>query len=297
MLKSDSKSILLLACLILGCVALFFIVDRGVGDNSPEIATIDTLVAHSQDSFVDESPTIAKSLHPFDPNTADSNTLLSLGLPSWMVKGMLKYRAKGGVYSSPEDFARVPGLTVKQYKELLPYIVIGDDYKPASTLVGERRRDDARWSSESSSSSDDGQTPNYPRQEKMQPTEQLSINAADTNALKRVPGIGSYFARKIVEKREKLGGFVSLNQLLEIKNFPESALSYFTIPDGGVKKINVNTASFKTLSAHPLIGYQRTKTIFDYRRLKGRITSMPLLVSLLHYTPEEAQLLSEYIEF
>lgn len=297
MLKSDSKSILLLACLILGCVVLFFIVDRGVGDSSPEIATIDTLVAHSQDSFVDESPTIAKSLSPFDPNTADSNTLLSLGLPSWMVKGMLKYRAKGGVYSSPEDFARVPGLTVKQYKELLPYIVIGDDYKPASTLVGERRRDDARWSSESSSSSDDGQTANYPRQEKMQPTEQLSINAADTNALKRVPGIGSYFARKIVEKREKLGGFVSLDQLLEIKNFPEFALSYFTIPDGGVKKINVNTASFKTLSAHPLIGYQRTKTIFDYRRLKGRITSMPLLVSLLHYTPEEAQLLSEYIEF
>lgn len=297
MLKGDSKFILMLACLMIGGMALFFIVDRGVGDATPGIALADSTIAHSQDSLADESPTIAKDLRPFDPNTADSNTLLSLGLPSWMVKGMLKYRAKGGVYSSPEDFARVPGLTVKQYKELLPYIVIGDDYKPASTLVGERRGYNGRQSSESSIPSDESHAVNYPRQEKMQPTEHLSVNTADTNALKRVPGIGSYFARKIVEKREKLGGFVSLDQLLEIKNFPESALSYFIIPEGGVKKINVNTASFKTLSAHPLIGYQRTKTIIDYRRLKGRITSMSHLVSLLHYTPEEAQLLSEYVEF
>ncbi|MCQ2383222.1 MAG: helix-hairpin-helix domain-containing protein, partial [Clostridia bacterium] len=49
----------------------------------------------------------------------------------------------------------------------------------------------------SSIPSDESHAVNYPRQEKMQPTEHLSINTADTNALKRVPGIGSYFARKI----------------------------------------------------------------------------------------------------
>src|SRR3712207_7580652 len=43
--------------------------------------------------------------------------------------------AKGGIYRSPESFARLYGLTRKQYRELKPYIVIGDDYLPASTLA------------------------------------------------------------------------------------------------------------------------------------------------------------------
>ena len=33
------------------------------------------------------------------------------------------------------DFARVYGLTRKQYRTLEPYITIGDDYQPASTLA------------------------------------------------------------------------------------------------------------------------------------------------------------------
>ena len=47
----------------------------------------------------------------------------------------MKYRSKGGVFRSPMDFARLYGLTRKQFRELEPYITIGDDYAPASTLA------------------------------------------------------------------------------------------------------------------------------------------------------------------
>ena len=70
----------------------------------------------------------------FDPNTADSTQLLRLGLQPWMVRNIYKYRAAGGVYRKKEDFARLYGLTVKQYQELEPYIQISSDYLPASTL-------------------------------------------------------------------------------------------------------------------------------------------------------------------
>ena len=53
---------------------------------------------------------------PFDPNSADSTQLLRLGLQPWQVRNIYKYRAKGGVYRSKEDFARLYGLTVKQYR-------------------------------------------------------------------------------------------------------------------------------------------------------------------------------------
>lgn len=42
----------------------------------------------------------------FDPNTADSTTFLSLGLPPWMIKNILHYRHKQGKFRHPEDFGR-----------------------------------------------------------------------------------------------------------------------------------------------------------------------------------------------
>ena len=72
----------------------------------------------------------------FDPNTADSTQLLRLGLQPWQVRNIYRYRARGGVYQQPSDFARLYGLTAKQYRELLPYIRIGSDYRPAAEVYG-----------------------------------------------------------------------------------------------------------------------------------------------------------------
>lgn len=54
-------------------------------------------------------------LFPFDPNTADSTALLRLGLKPWQVRNIYKYRASGGVYSRPDDFARLYGLTAASF--------------------------------------------------------------------------------------------------------------------------------------------------------------------------------------
>ena len=49
----------------------------------------------------------------------------------------------------------------------------------------------------------------------MQKGETVSLNTADTTALKRIPGIGSYYASRIADYRKKLGGFASAEQILE----------------------------------------------------------------------------------
>lgn len=67
---------------------------------------------------------------PFDPNEADSTQLLRLGLTPAQVRSIYRHRAKGYVYSSPEDFARTPFMTKGQWNHLKPLIKIGDQYKP-----------------------------------------------------------------------------------------------------------------------------------------------------------------------
>lgn len=110
----------------------------------------------------------------------------------------------GRVYTKPSDFARLYGLTAKQYRELEPYITISSDYRPASELLPKEKQVER-------------DTVRYPV--KISPTEHIALNTADTTMLRKVPGIGSYYAHRIVSYRERLGGFVDVEQLREIEGF------------------------------------------------------------------------------
>lgn len=52
----------------------------------------------------------------------------------------------------------------------------------------------------------------------------LDINKADSAAFDALPGIGKYFAAQMVKYRERLHGYSSLEQLLEIKHFDREKL-------------------------------------------------------------------------
>lgn len=291
MQKSDFRVMVVCLTLIVCLGGVYVLIDKNV---QIEKVADKTNILHKEkgkhQKYYSDYKQQETTLQHFDPNTADSTTLLALGLPPFIVRSIYKYRSMGGVYSTPEDFARIPGLTQLQYKRLRPFIRISDDYRPASLLVGERKANNTEYTEPTHDTTQD-------YQKKMLPTERLSLNTADTTALKTVPGIGSYYARRIVELRERLGGFISLDQLFAIKNFPESALQYLTIPDGGIKKININRATFKQLSTHPYIGYNRTKGIMDYRKLKGQIHSLKDLSLLPGFTEEEISRMEPYIEF
>lgn len=293
-MKSDFKAAAVLVVFLAGITLAIFLIDSTGEDKGGTIAANDSVAIDStgKETYYSDFKAKEHHLQEFDPNTADSTLLLDLGLQEWMVRGIYKYRAKGGVYSSPEDFAHVPGLTVKQYNELKPYIRIGDEYKLAADVI-ERPTHHGHYSDQE----DEGEKSanNYPK--KISTNERVDINHADTTELMTIPGIGSYYAKKIVELRDRLGGFTDLDQLSGIKNFPEDAFQYMIIPDGGVQKININRASFTKLMTHPYIGRTKAKEITDYRRLKGKIKNIRELSLSTNFTEEDIDRLEPYIEY
>ena len=224
-------------------------------------------------------------LFPFDPNTADSTEFLRLGLRPWQVRSIYKYRSRGGVYRTSADFARLYGLTQKQFREMQPYIRIGSDYKPASLLPEVAARQ-ARH---------DSIVAKYSI--KIKDGEHVQLNSADTAMLQRVPGVGSYYAHEIEIYRHRLGGFSRVEQLKEIDGFPESALKYFTASSTNIAKLNVNKLSLNQLKHHPYISFYQARDIVDYRRLRGSIKSLDDLRLLKDFPPEEIERLRPYVEF
>ena len=56
----------------------------------------------------------------------------------------------------------------------------------------------------------------YIKQEKLSASESISLNKSDTADWKKVPGIGSSYAKRIVKYRALLGGYKSVEQLKEV---------------------------------------------------------------------------------
>lgn len=313
--RSDRKVLLLLLLFIVGSIGLIIF----VGNQTTETIAVktDSISKNKPTSFSrkEQLPIVetaeGKHLFPFDPNTATAEELQQLGLAPFQVRNIIKYRSKGGVYRSPMDFARLYGLTRKQYRALEPYITIGDDYEPASTLASvqayiaqkeaDKQAAHAAYEAYKAQNTykpnkgNDRDTLRYPL--KLKVGEHINLVTADTTQLKKVPGIGSGWARAILNYGKRLGGYVAVGQLQEIEGFPEESLPYFSIANPQTEKINLNTATLAQLRKHPYVNFYQAKAICDYRRLKGKLTSLSQLHLLNDFTPEAIERLRPYVAF
>lgn len=214
--------------------------------------------------------TIEILLQKFDPNTADSLTLLHLGLRPWQVKNMLRYRAKGGVYRQPEDMKKLYGMTDSMYLILEPWIEImpvPTDSVIVPIRLGHEKRDTI-----------------------------LNLNTADTASLQFIRGIGPTMARRIVQYRERLGGYVSVSQLAEINGLADSVQVHFVVEPVDVRLIYINMASVSMLVRHPYISYEQAKQLEELHRRRTIRDEEDLLKRGI-FTHEEVERLRPYISF
>lgn len=101
----------------------------------------------------------------------------------------------------------------------------------------------------------------------------IELNSVDTSELKKLPGIGDYFASKIIGYRNRLGGYHHKEQLLEVYHMRselyDKILPYIHIDSSRIKKIQLNTVDYNTLNAHPYIDHKVANSIVKMRQQRG----------------------------
>lgn len=288
--KSERRVILLLlaiALLLLGIWAIMeYLRPVEVPVTLSESEEIDSFLANLEEQEkIRKSHTpkneISAVLQPFDPNTADSVLLRQLGLPVYIVRNILKYRAKGGVFRSPESFSRIYGLKEEVYQKLKPYITIAP-----LVSVSHVRTDTFRQLKDT--------IPYIPKYEE---GTIVDLNKADTSILKRIPGIGSTLARMIVVYRQRLGGFYDVSQLQEVPHVGAELNKWFVVTPAGLHKIQVNSASLDKLRSHPYMDFYKAKAIMEYRRKRGKIKGLSQLSMFEEFTEKDLKRLSPYLTF
>ena len=157
-----------------------------------------------------------------------------------------KYRQNGGRFDTPEDVLKLYCVDEKRFEDLRPFIKI-------TPVSAETKAEDISSSRKKAMS--------------------FELNRADTNQLKSVRGIGSFYARKIVELREELGGYHSWDQLLQVwKMKPETIESLqkaATLNPNLTVKLSINDLTKNQLAAHPNISWKQARAIVSYRDQHG----------------------------
>ncbi|MBQ0048632.1 MAG: helix-hairpin-helix domain-containing protein [Bacteroidales bacterium] len=255
---------------------------------------------------------------PFDPNTADSVTLVGVGLSPQQARSLIHWRNKGKVFSRKEDFKSLNGLTVEQWEHIEPLITIDrrfqllsdveDVYDGASSTVHNYPPRQSRSTNRHTLNQDSAHDHNgaitstspfyrMPRTPKVKQGETIDLSVCDTAKLQMIPGIGSYYARRIAEYEERLGGYSSLDQLGDLDFLPPGIEQYMTLHHPNIRPLRINHLGVRELTHHPYISYAQAKAIANRVRVVGPFRSWDEILFLSDFNEDDQVRLSPYISF
>lgn len=215
----------------------------------------------------------------FDPNHLTRTEWEKLGLRDKTINILLNYISKGGRFREPEDLSRIYGLQENEYARLKPFIRI------------EKKIEDRSFRKENII-----RPVNRPEQSRY---EEVEINQADTAAFIALPGIGSKLAARIVNFREKLGGFYAIDQVAETFGLQDSTFrkirQYLKLEKVAVKRININSATLDELKSHPYIRYKIANPLVAYRNEHGPFSTIAGLKEVMAVTDEVFNKIAPYL--
>ena len=133
----------------------------------------------------------------------------------------------------------------------------------------------------------------------VKPLPLLEINAASKEDLIELNGVGEFYAKQILKYKNELGGFVFIEQLLEVWKMRletyEKLLPQLSIDTNKIKKINVNTCSLEDLRSHPYLDYYQANSIIKMRMQKDGYNELQEILESKLINEEEFQRLLPYL--
>ncbi|WP_426493032.1 ComEA family DNA-binding protein [Hymenobacter sp. 102] len=214
------------------------------------------------------------ALAPFNPNAFTALDWQARGLPAWLAERLVKYKTAVGGFKAKEQLRKAYGLSDTTYARLAPYIQLPEQLPPrgAGTYA---RTPPGQYSNQYPNRKPFEATPGHFARKPMR-LAAFDVNTADTTQLMQIRGIGRGYARRVVEYRQRLGGFLREEQLAEIyalrdaPDLVDSLRKYTFVADGfSPALVDVNNASFEVLQAHPYVGKRLARVLVAFRQQHG----------------------------
>jgi DNA uptake protein ComE-like DNA-binding protein len=278
--KSQRNGVFFLALIIIGLQLIYFFVDFSSDEktdlNSEELIQFQEEI----DSLkVIELENRKPKLFPFNPSFINDFKGYQLGMSVKEIDQLLAHRAAGKYINSVAEFQQVTKISDSLLAIISPYFKFPD-------WVEKRQQLKTTPSTKSTTSK------NYSIRD---------LNTVSTQELTEINGIGVKLAERIINYRNKLGGFLIDSQLYEVyyldRAVADKVLAQFNIlTKVEIKKININEASFKKVLSIVYIDFELTKKIFEYKDEVAEIQSLEELKKIDGFPLEKFDRIALYLD-
>ncbi len=273
---------LLLLLILFGQLSYFFLSENLFQNNNFKEDKAWLLVQNEIDSLKSIQSTKKDTIYPFNPNFITDYKGYKLGLSVAEIDRLHQFRNQNKYVNSAADFQKVTKVSNEVLHKISPYFKFPD------------------WVT-NTSSNNANKFQKFPSKEKVAII-QKDINAATRDDLIAVYGIGDKLADKILIEKEKLGGFVSMEQFQFMWGISPEAIEdlqkrFFVKNTSEIKKIAINDLSMKELAKFPYFNYALAKEIVVYRTMNSGIKEIADLTKIKGMPNEKIKIIALYLEF
>ena len=191
-------------------------------------------------------------IYPFNPNYISDYKGYQLGMNVDEIDRLLAYREQRLYVNSAKEFQTITKISDSLLKKISPFFKFPEWVQKKNNNKNNQQR--------------------YIPNSRINVSEitTVDINKATLKDFTAIEGVDEYISERIIKYRSKLQGFSFKEQLFEVWGLDElianKILSTFSIKNIPIiKKVNINTASFKEVLSNPYIDYELCVKIFDYR--------------------------------
>jgi DNA uptake protein ComE-like DNA-binding protein len=277
--KRQRNGIFFLLLFIVFLQCIFFFVDFSSEETNAVSQNEIAAFQHEMDSLksVEMEKSIPK-IYPFNPNYITDFKGHQLGMSIVEIDRLIAFRAQGKYINSIKQFQEITGVNDSLLNKISPYFKF------------------AEWtaSKKSEGTSYSGNTIEKSVLKK-------DINSATSEDFRAINGIGEKLAKRIIDYRTKLQGFSFNDQVFEVwaldKEIAGKVLQYFEVlKPPAIKRININTATFKEVLTIVYLDYELTKKIFRYKDEVAEIQSIEELKKIEGFPLEKFNRIALYLD-
>ena len=281
--KEQRIGVFLLFAIIVVLQLIYFFVDfnpiRENDSNKQEWLSLQTEV----DSLKLLKSNEKRTMFPFNPNFISDYKGYKLGMTVEEIDRLLAFRKQNKYVNSAAEFQAVTKVSDSLLNTIAPFFKFPDWVN--------HKKENNQYKDFSNSA--------FAKKEKIV---LIDINQATQQELIEINGIGEAISLRILTQKEKLGAFVSMEQMKDIWGLsPEVIVNlnkYFAILKlPNLNKIDVNNASLKELSQFFYFKYDLARQIVKYRSMNGDFKNIDDLIKINGFPVDKANFISLYLSF
>jgi competence ComEA-like helix-hairpin-helix protein len=218
-------------------------------------------------------------MRPFNPNFITDFKGYQLGMSVEEIDRLLAFRKSNRFVNSAEEFQKVTKVSDSLLNRISPRFKFPEWVS----------RGYAKKSKIFTSSAKEVKTP-------------IDINKATAEDLKKIYGIGDGLSARILKERTRMGGFVSMDQLVDVWGLSDEVIvslrEEFVVKElPNFQRININTATIKELTQLPYFKYVLARNIVAYRSMNGQFKNIEDLTKISGFPVDRIKIIALYLEF